>query len=46
VNFWLSAGNIGKERAIEFASQVRHTIHSVSARAIALASDQPLSDLD
>jgi hypothetical protein len=46
VNFWLSTGNIGKERAIELVGRVRHTIHTVSAGAIALASDQPLSDLD
>jgi hypothetical protein len=32
VNFWLSTGNIGKERAIELG-RVRHTIHTVSARA-------------
>src|SRR5258707_2885007 len=28
VNFWLSTGNIGKERASELVGRVRHTIYS------------------
>src|SRR5258707_12706174 len=28
LNFWLSTGNIGKERASELVGRVRHTIYS------------------